>query len=142
VKDRASLTVISRGDAGPMVYMRVLIVDDNEPVRRAVGHLFTPASSLEVCGEASNAAEALEKVRGLRPDVVLVDMSMPGANGLDTARLIRKEMPEIKILIMSHHDPQVPTTAALEAGANGSVDKSTLSLDVLARAIKTLDRGQ
>jgi DNA-binding NarL/FixJ family response regulator len=80
-----------------------------------------------------------KKYEGCGRTLVLVDMSMPGTNGLDTARLIRKEMPEIKILIMSHHDPQVLTTAALEAGADACVDKSTLSLDAL---IKAVDSGQ
>jgi two-component system, NarL family, nitrate/nitrite response regulator NarL len=115
--------------------MRILIVDDSEPVRRGVAGMLSSDSSWQVCGEASNSVEALEKARGLRPDLVLLDISMPGTNGLETARLLRQENPAIKILIMSHHDAAQLLPSALEAGADGCVDKAQIATD-LPDAIK------
>jgi DNA-binding NarL/FixJ family response regulator len=120
--------------------MRVLIVDDNEAVRRGIARLLAPEKDYEVCGEAEHGVGAIQKVRELQPDLVLLDMSMPGLSGLDTARLLRREWPEIKILILSQNDAAHLLPIALDAGADGFVDKSSIATDLL-RMIKSVVDG-
>jgi DNA-binding NarL/FixJ family response regulator len=117
--------------------MRILIVDDNQPVRRALKDLFVSQSSWQVCGEASNGAEALLQAQALQPDAILLDISMPGADGLEVARLLKKEIPRSKIVLMSQNDAELLSAAAIQAGAHGCVDKMNLSLDVLASILNT-----
>lgn len=117
--------------------MRILIADDSELMRRGIGILLAREEAWEVCGEASDGAEALEKVRALKPDLVLLDVSMPGANGFDTSRQMKQELPGTKILIISHHDASQILASALESGADGCLDKSKLSMD-LVDAIRNL----
>lgn len=111
--------------------MRVLIADDNQLVRRGIAGLLSRLKNCEVCGEASDAGETLQMADSLRPDIVLLDVSMPGTNGLETARLLRRQLPETKILIMSQHDHGQLLPRSLEAGAHGCVDKATISADLL-----------
>jgi two-component system, NarL family, invasion response regulator UvrY len=120
--------------------MRILIVDDSDLVRRGIRDLFPAEGPWQVCGEAANSAEALRQSQALQPDVILLDISMPGTDGLETARLLRAQTPEAKILIMSQHDVSVLSAAAIEAGANGCVDKSSLSADVLTGILSKLRR--
>jgi len=86
----------------------------------------------EVCGEARDGSEALRKARELLPDLILLDISMPGTNGLQVARLLRQEVPEAKILVISQHDPIQLLPRALEAGAHACLDKSRLDPDLVA----------
>lgn len=111
--------------------MRILIADDNELIRRGVADILSAEPELEVCGEASDGPGTLDKSRELRPDMVLLDISMPGPNGYETARLLRQRIPEIRILIMSFGDPLQLLPLALEAGADQCVDKARLALDLL-----------
>lgn len=111
--------------------MRILIADDNQLVRRGIAGLLASEKDCEVCGEAAEASEALQKASDLRPDLVLLDVSMPGTNGLDIARLLRKQSATLKILMISQHDPQQLLPRSLEAGANGCVDKARLATDLL-----------
>ena len=111
--------------------MRILVADDNGLVRRGIAALLASDDECEVCGEASNASETLQKAGELLPDMVLLDVSMPGASGLDTARRLRQQFPEIKVLIMSQHDPNRMLSHSLEAGADGFVDKSRMGTDLL-----------
>lgn len=85
-----------------------------------------------------DGSEALRKARELLPDLILLDISMPGLNGLETARLLRQEVPKAKILLMSQHDPILLLQHALEAGAHACVDKNNLSTDLLA-TIKSVE---
>jgi DNA-binding NarL/FixJ family response regulator len=114
-----------------MDFMQILIVDDNEMVRRGVSELLSSRPAWQVCGHAGDGKEAVRKARELRPDIVLLDISMPGANGLDVVHTLRHEMPETKIVIMSQHDPILVLPRALEAGAHACVDKDRLSTDLL-----------
>jgi DNA-binding NarL/FixJ family response regulator len=75
--------------------------------------------------------QAVEKARNLRPDVVLLDISMPGGNGLDTARSIRRDVPQAKILIVSQNDAARFLPGALEAGADGCLDKARIFTDLV-----------
>jgi DNA-binding NarL/FixJ family response regulator len=120
--------------------MRILIADDSELIRRGIGILLAKEKSWQVCGEAADGPEALRKVRELRPDLVLLDISMPGANGFDASRQMKEEIPETKILIISHHDATKMLPSALEAGADGCLDKSRLALDLVS-AIRDLQNG-
>lgn len=111
--------------------MQILIVDDNEMVRQGVSALLSCRPAWQVCGYAGDGEEAVWKAKELRPDIILLDISMPGANGLDVARTLRYEMPNIKIVIMSQHDPIQVLPRVLEAGAHACVDKNSLSSDLL-----------
>jgi len=101
---------------------RILIVDDHEIVRKGVRALFTNNDSFEVCGEARNGPEAVRMVRGLSPDVVILDLSMPGMNGFETAAKIRQIAPSIRIIFFTVHD--IPASAWW-VGADACVSKSS-----------------
>jgi two-component system invasion response regulator UvrY len=111
--------------------MRILIADDNAMVRSGVRGILSSVPDREVCGEAGDCPETLQKARELLPDLVLLDISMPGKSGLETARLLRQELPKIKIIIMSQHDPIRLSTRAIEAGAQACVEKSRLGSELL-----------
>lgn len=112
--------------------MRILIADDNDRVRRGVMGILARVANWEVCGEATDGSEALRKARELLPDLILLDISMPGINGLEVARLLRQEVPEAKILVISQHDPIQLLPRAIEAGAHACLDKSRLDPDLVA----------
>jgi DNA-binding NarL/FixJ family response regulator len=111
--------------------MRVLIADDNELVRRGTARLLSVEKELEICGEASNSRETLQKPDELMPDLILLDISMPGMNGLNTAQLLRQKLPALKILIISQHDSSQLLPRSLEAGAHGCIDKARIATDLL-----------
>lgn len=115
----------------PVESMQILIVDDNEAVRRGVTLLLSASPAWKVCGEASDGREALLKAKELRPDLVLLDVSMPGANGLDVAVTLRREIPAARIILMSQHDQAQLLPRALKAGADGCVEKDSLSTELL-----------
>jgi PAS domain S-box-containing protein len=110
--------------------MRVLVVDDHEVVRRGVRSLLNQ-SSYDVCGEAADGNDALEKARQLKPDVIVMDVSMPTLNGLEATRLIRQEVPGSEVVIMSQHDSPAMIREAFKAGARGYVVKSSMGKDLL-----------
>ena len=111
--------------------MRILIVDDHPLVRRGVADLLAKEAGWEICGEASDGAQALEKASELGPDLILLDISMPDGSGLETARRIRQEFPHVKILMMSHHDARQFSQSAIASGADGCIDKARLALDLI-----------
>jgi len=117
--------------------MKILIADDNQAVRRGVAGILSRQRTLQICGEAANGTEALQMARELHPDLILLDMSMPGMNGMQVTRLLRETLPEIKVLIMSHHDPAQILPSVLQAGAQGCIDKSRITADLIP-AIETL----
>jgi len=118
--------------------MRIFIADDNDAVRRGVVRLLSSETGWEVCGEARDGSESLQKARELRPDLILLDVSMPGMNGLEVARLLRQELPGAKILVISQHDPIHLLPSVVEAGGNACVDKSRLGTDLVA-SIKNIE---
>jgi len=119
--------------------MRVLIVDDHEVVRRGVRSLLE--SHCEVCGEAVDGQDAIEKARQLRPDVVVMDISMPSLNGLEATPLIRGILPDCEILILSQHESAQMVRQAFKAGARGYVVKSSAARD-LPTAIETISKHE
>ncbi|MFZ0318277.1 MAG: response regulator transcription factor [Candidatus Sulfotelmatobacter sp.] len=120
--------------------MRILVADDNERVRRGVLDILAARSDWQVCGEAKDGTEAIQKAQELLPDVILLDVSMPGLNGLDTARLLRQQLSSSKILIMSQHDSASLLPSALQAGADGCVDKGLLGAELLS-SIERITKG-
>jgi len=120
--------------------LRILIADDNQLVRRGIVRLLSGEPSCEFCGEVADGSLILKTVEETRPDVVLLDVSMPGLNGLEAARLLRQQFPNIKIVIMSQHDPQHLRPRALEAGANACVDKARIAND-LAQTIREISQA-
>jgi PAS domain S-box-containing protein len=121
--------------------MRVLIVDDHEVVRRGVRSLILSQSSYEVCGEAVDGQDALEKARQLNPDVIVMDVSMPTLNGLEATHLIRAALPDSEVLILSQHQSPEMIRQAAKAGARGYVVKSSIARDLLV-ALDTVGRHQ
>ena len=116
---------------------RVLIVDDHEIFRRGLRALLEPSSEWEICGEAVDGMDAVEQCKSLKPDIVVLDVSMPRLNGLEAARLIKKGDPEPKIVIITQHDSPQIRSAALEAGARAFVTKSAVGNE-LVTAIRSL----
>ncbi len=112
--------------------MRILIADDNDTVRRGIIGLLSAEMTWTVCGEAKDGVQALQKARECLPDLILLDISMPGMSGLDVARSIRLEVPKAKILVISQHDPIRMLPSAIAAGANACLDKSLLGRDLVA----------
>ncbi len=115
-----------------MTGVRILIADDHEAVRRGVRSLIATHSDWEICGEAVDGLDAVEKAKASRPDVVILDISMPKLSGLQAAPLIKNELPESKILILSQHDPMQARRLALEAGARDFVSKTNMARDLTA----------
>jgi DNA-binding NarL/FixJ family response regulator len=111
--------------------MRILIADDNPLVRRGVAGLLSSQEDCSVCGEVGDGTSAVEKARELVPDVILLDISMPGLNGLEAASAIRREVPQAKIVILSQHDAAHMLPTALNAGADACVDKSRVAVELL-----------
>jgi DNA-binding NarL/FixJ family response regulator len=123
------------------VTVRVLLVDDHEVVRRGLRFLLLSQSKYEICGEAVDGEEALEKAQQLKPDVILMDVSMPKRNGLDATRLIRSMLPDSEVLILSQHESPEMVRQAFKAGARGYVVKSSIAKD-LPTALDTVGRHE
>lgn len=107
--------------------LRILIVDDHEAVRRGVRSLLSSRNDWSICGEAQDGAEAVEKAESLRPDVILMDVSMPRMDGIQAAKIIGRSVPESDIIVVSQNDPAVTSRQAAEINAFGYVAKNDLS---------------
>lgn len=111
--------------------VRILIADDHEVVRRGVRSLLKSRGDWEVCGEAVDGRDAVQKAKELKPDVIVMDIGMPHLNGLEAARVIRKEVPQSEILILSQYEATEMRPAALQAGAREYITKSDVARDLL-----------
>jgi DNA-binding NarL/FixJ family response regulator len=120
--------------------MRLLVVDDHEVVRRGVRTLLLEKINCDVCGEAVDGQDAIEKARELKPDIVVMDVSMPRLNGLEATRLIRNTLPDVEVVILSQHEAPEMARQALKAGARGYVVKSSISKDLISAIIKVSSR--
>ena len=122
-----------------MTAFRILIADDHEIVRRGIRALIEGHPGWEVCGEAVDGRDAVEKARELRPDLALVDVSMPNLNGLDAARQILDIVPQTRVLILTMHESEQIVREVLEVGARGFLLKSDAARDLVS-AIQALQR--
>jgi len=120
---------------------RILVADDHEVVRRGLCALLQAQPDWEVCGEAGDGREALEKTQKLKPDVVILDIGMPSLNGLEATRQILKSNPHTKILILTLHDSDQVVREVLNAGARGFLLKSDAARDLVA-AVEALRRDK
>jgi PAS domain S-box-containing protein len=120
---------------------RVLIVDDHEIVRVGVRSLLSATPTFDICGDAIDGRDAFEKAKRLKPDVIVMDVSMPNLNGLDATRLIREALPQTEVLILSQHESSEMMRQALGAGALGYVLKSSMSNNLPA-AVERVSRHQ
>ena len=122
--------------------IRVFVADDQPIVRRGICLLLQEdGADLEVVGEAANGAEAIEGVRSLMPDVVLMDIEMPGGSGLEASKIISEMYPEVSVLILTVHDREDFLIEALQNGALGYMIKSA-AVDELFDAIRTVHSGE
>jgi DNA-binding NarL/FixJ family response regulator len=112
--------------------LRILVVDDHAVVRRGVRSLLESHEGWEVCGEATTGRDAVEQNRRLRPDVVVMDLSLPELNGLDATRQILKDTPGIEVLVLTMHHSEELARDVLKAGARGYVMKSDADESLIA----------
>jgi DNA-binding NarL/FixJ family response regulator len=120
--------------------IRVLVVDDHPIVREGICALLAVVGDIEVVGEAANGSEAIDMVRELEPDVVLMDIAMPIMGGLEATRRICREFPRIKVLILTQYDDKEYVLPVIEAGASGFVSKAAASSELIA-GIRSVHRG-
>src|ERR1700681_2690838 len=120
-----------------MKSLRILIADDHDLMRRGIKGMLQSHAGWEICGEAHTGREAVAKAQELKPDIAILDISMPDLNGVDAARRIRKESPNTEILILSVHYSDQLIRDILEAGVRGYIVKSDSDRDLIV-AVETL----
>jgi len=120
---------------------RILVADDHEVVRKGLCALLRGQGDWEVCGEAANGREAVDKAINLKPEVVILDIGMPSLNGLEATRQILKAVPQVKVLILTLHDSDQVVQEVLNAGARGFLLKSDAARDLVA-AVEALRRDK
>src|SRR5689334_1222273 len=123
-----------------MSKIRVLLTDDHILFRQGIRTLLSADADIEVAGEASNATDAVTLAAQLRPDVVLMDIGMPGLSSFEATRLIRKERPETKVVFLSMYDDEDYLAECVDIGASGYVLKDSPA-EQLVTAIREVTRG-
>lgn len=126
---------------GTAATLRVLVADDHEVVRKGLRTILEEQPGWEVSGEASDGREAVDKVRMLKPDITVVDVGMPGLNGLEATRQMLKNDPETKVLILTMHESDPLIREVLDAGARGYLLKSDAGKDLVS-AVEAIRRNK
>lgn len=121
--------------------IRVLIVDDHHVVRRGLVFFLRTQKDLEIIGEAANGKEAVEQAKLLKPDIILMDLMMPEMDGIQATKIIKQELPDIKIMMLTSFSDQDHVIPALEAGASGFQLKD-IQPDELVTSIKKIIGGE
>ena len=124
-----------------MSKIRVLLAEDHAIVREGLRRLLEAEADIEVVGEAADGHEAVEKAQELTPDVVVMDISMPRLNGLEATRRIKKQVPQVKVLILTVHKTDEYIFPILHAGASGYVVKDAAPEDLIS-AIRAANEGE
>lgn len=119
---------------------RVLIVDDHAFIRRGVQSILQSFPEWELCGEAGNGSDAIPLVDSLNPDVVLMDVTMPGMNGIDATRIIHNSHPSVKIVLLTLHESSEILRSGFRAGANGYLLKADAE-EELMKAMRVVVGG-
>lgn len=120
--------------------IRVFLADDHLILREGIRSLLGKVSDIEVVGEAGEGGETVAKVEQLVPDVVLMDITMPGMSGLEATKQIKRKYPQVKVLILTIHETSQYLSQMLQAGASGYVVKTTAASELIS-AIRTVHQG-
>jgi DNA-binding NarL/FixJ family response regulator len=127
-------------DGGVTAKRKVLVVDDHPIVRAGLAQLINREPDLAVCGDAEEMHAALRNISELKPDILIVDISLNGPDGLDLLKAIRSSDPNLPVLILSMHDESIYAERALRAGANGYIMKQEATERVLVALRRILNR--
>lgn len=122
--------------------IRVMLVDDHDIVRNGVRLMLSAAEDIEVCGEAANAQDALRIVREQDFEVALVDIALPGKNGLELLRALRTEKPKMAVLMLSTYSEEIYAVRALKLGASGYLTKDSPTATLIAAVRKAAAGGK
>lgn len=116
---------------------KIIVVDDHAVIRRGVQEILRAFPEWELCGEAADGQEAIRLAQAIKPEIIIMDVSMPGLNGLEATRIIRNILPETKILLLTLHSSTELVRSGFRAGARGYVLKSDAEHE-LVRALNVL----
>src|SRR4030095_13218631 len=120
---------------------KILIVDDHEVVRDGLRNILLSLENISIAGEAGNGEDAIKMYSSTKPDLVIMDISMPGMNGIEATRIIKEKDPEAKILILTMHDNQEYLNQIIRSGAKGFILKNT-DKEELLEAVRTVASGE
>jgi DNA-binding NarL/FixJ family response regulator len=120
---------------------RVLIVDDHAFIRRGVQTILHPFPEWEFCGEADNGRDAIRMADELKPEVIIMDVSMPGLNGIEATRAIRKAQPAVKIVLLTLHESADLVRNAFRAGARGYLLKTDAEQELMRALMAVIGDG-
>jgi DNA-binding NarL/FixJ family response regulator len=120
---------------------KILIVDDHEVVRDGLKNILTSLDNISIAGEAGNGEDAVKMYTSLKPDIVIMDISMPGMNGIEATRVIKEKDPDARILILTMHDNQEYLNQIIRSGAKGFILKNT-DKEELLEAVRTVSSGE
>lgn len=121
--------------------IKVLVVDDHDLVRTGITRMLADIDGFQVVGEAESGEQALQRARDLKPDVILMDVKMPGIGGLEATRKLQRSYPEIKVVVVTVHEEDPFPTRLLQAGAAGYLTKGA-GLEEMVQAIRLVFAGQ
>ena len=121
--------------------IRILITDDHQLFREGIANLLSASPLIEIVAQAENGQEAIKKAKELKPDIVIMDLSLPIINGVEATRILQKELPDTKVLVLSMHVEKNYIKEALESGAYGYLFKDC-TYDQLIEAIITVNQGK
>lgn len=121
--------------------IRVLLADDHNLVRESLVKVLNGSGQIQVVGEAANGIEAVNKALALRPDVMVVDISMPHLNGIEVVRRLRTELPQVRCLVLTMHEDEEYVLHVVRAGAAGYLVKDSATVELIS-AVKSLAAGR